>query len=203
MSKFIVLEGFDGAGKSTATECVVNELNRLEIPNIQLRIPGGTIQGEKCREIVLSGVSCAESELMLIQCSRIEAWNQIIKPALDNGTWVVCDRFCPSGYAYQGAGKGLSRKYIDNIISTSTPPDLIDNVIHITCKFENALDRLNKKQKDHFENQEVDALKRIYDEYNSNELKSKYKKWYTIENNGSLDEFKTYIVEYIREIAKG
>ena len=131
--KFIVIEGLEGAGKSTAMgviEELLTEQNSLEV--VTCREPGGTPMGEEIRHLVKHFKSeekvDSRTELLLMYASRIQLIENIIKPALKAGKWVLCDRFFYSTYAYQGGGRGIDLSVIDSIHQAalgSFAPDLV------------------------------------------------------------------------------
>ncbi len=107
--KFITFEGIDGAGKSSHIAGVTNFLRTRGMPVVATREPGGTLLGEKLRELLLSEPMHLETEAMLMFAARREHLAQLIEPALARGDWVVCDRFSDATYAYQGGGRGLDK----------------------------------------------------------------------------------------------
>jgi dTMP kinase len=114
-AKFITLEGIDGAGKSSHVDWIAETLRGQGKDVLLSREPGGTALGEKLREILLSEPMGADSEAMLMFCARNEHLQSKILPALQAGTWVVCDRFADASYAYQGGGRGLPRGRIQQL----------------------------------------------------------------------------------------
>lgn len=107
---FITLEGPDGSGKTTQIERIRTFLKERGEKAIITREPGGTPIGEKLREIILSkesGEMAPFTEAMLYAAARAQHVSQIIKPAIEEGTHVICDRFVDSSIAYQGYGRGL------------------------------------------------------------------------------------------------
>jgi dTMP kinase len=107
--RFIVLEGGDGVGKTTQLPRLVAALVAQGIDVRTIREPGGTPAGDAIRALLLDPGSDLEprSELLLFLAARAQVVHDVIRPALDAGTWVVADRFFVSTYAYQGAGHGL------------------------------------------------------------------------------------------------
>jgi dTMP kinase len=122
--KLIVVEGLEGAGKSTAVNVIKGFIQeKLGYEVFCCREPGGTQLGETIRSMVKSA-SLEEAidprtELLLMYASRIQLIENMIKPALVRGEWVICDRFYYSTYAYQGGGRGIDRAIIDNIHQAS------------------------------------------------------------------------------------
>lgn len=106
-AKFITFEGVDGAGKSTHLEWFANVLRQRGIDLLVTREPGGTPLGESLREILLNQPMHAETEALLMFAARREHVQQIIRPALQQGTWVISDRFSDASFAYQGGGRGV------------------------------------------------------------------------------------------------
>ncbi|WP_438402927.1 dTMP kinase [Aeromonas veronii] len=119
MSKFIVIEGLEGAGKSSAVRYVTDYLQRHGINRIECtREPGGTPLAERMRAIVKEVHDerlTIEAELLLMYASRVQLVETRIKPALANGVWVVGDRHDLSSQAYQGGGRGIDAQLIGAI----------------------------------------------------------------------------------------
>ena len=108
--KFITVEGVDGAGKSTQFEVIANALKEKGIDFVSTREPGGPESAEKIRELLLNEPMTAKCELLLMFAARQENLAKIIRPALEAGKWVLCDRFTDASVAYQGYGRGRSVK---------------------------------------------------------------------------------------------
>ncbi len=108
--KFITLEGIDGAGKSTHLPWLTRLLEDRGIGIRTTREPGGTPFGEKLRDLLLDRDQKLgpETETLLIFAARREHLEKIIIPALETGTWVLCDRFTDATYAYQSGGSGVA-----------------------------------------------------------------------------------------------
>jgi dTMP kinase len=108
--RFITIEGGEGAGKSTQVDLLVAALTHAGIASQRTREPGGSEGAEAIRRLLLEGADerwDAISETLLFYAARREHVTRLIAPALDCGTWVVCDRFADSTIAYQGYGRGL------------------------------------------------------------------------------------------------
>lgn len=108
--RLITIEGVEGVGKSTNIELIGSLVREAGHDVIVTREPGGTEVGEKIRQILLDKDQTqmtATTELLLMFASRSQHVEEVIKPALAAGTWVISDRFTDSSYAYQGAGRGL------------------------------------------------------------------------------------------------
>ncbi len=128
--RFITLEGGEGAGKSTQVKRLSAKLAARGIANIVTREPGGSPGAEQIRALLVQGAAGrwdAMTETLLIFAARNDHLANTIRPALDAGKWVICDRFMDSTYAYQGAGRGLDRETIRRLESASVgdfKPDL-------------------------------------------------------------------------------
>lgn len=107
---FITFEGVDGSGKTTQIGMLTESLQKAGITVINLREPGGTAIGEAIRCILLDRAHMAmhlETELLLFAAARAQLVREVIIPAKQAGTWVICDRYLDSTVAYQGYGRGL------------------------------------------------------------------------------------------------
>ncbi|MEF1291221.1 dTMP kinase [Vibrio sp. M260118] len=131
-AKFIVIEGLEGAGKSTAISAVLDSLNKAGVENIQqTREPGGTALAEKLRTLVKQeheGENLQDmTELLLMYAARVQLVENVIKPALASGRWVVGDRHDMSSQAYQGGGRQIPRETMAALKQTTLgefKPDL-------------------------------------------------------------------------------
>ena len=112
---FVTFEGGDGAGKTTHIAALARALESQGREVVRLREPGGTSIGEALRGIVLdagNAAMCDECELLIYEAARAQLVAQVIRPALERGAVVLCDRFFDSTMAYQGYGRGLSRDFV-------------------------------------------------------------------------------------------
>ncbi|BAO61196.1 dTMP kinase [Pseudomonas protegens] len=127
---FITLEGPEGAGKSTNREYLAERLRAAGIEVLLTREPGGTPLAERIRDVLLTPleeVMNADTELLLVFAARAQHLATVIRPALERGAVVLCDRFTDSTYAYQGAGRGLSLARIaalEDFVQGELRPDL-------------------------------------------------------------------------------
>ena len=110
---FISFEGIDGCGKTTQLNRLRARLENAGVAVISTREPGGTALAEALRQTLLHGGDiAARAELLLFGAARAQHVREIIRPALERGAWVLCDRFVDSSEAYQGGGLGLDRAFI-------------------------------------------------------------------------------------------
>src|SRR5215831_9593256 len=117
--KFLTLEGVDGAGKSTHIPWIAGHLRAGKREVVITREPGGTPFAEKLRALVLSEPMDALSETLLMFAARADHVAKVIRPALERGAWIVCDRFTDATMAYQGAGKGVPGEVISRLAEAS------------------------------------------------------------------------------------
>jgi dTMP kinase len=122
-SNFIVIEGLEGAGKTTAREVVVNTLRERGIEDILFtREPGGTPLAEKLRDLIKHGIEgeklTDKAEVLMLYAARVQLVENVIKPALARGTWVVGDRHDLSSQAYQGGGRGIDSRLMTSLRDT-------------------------------------------------------------------------------------
>jgi dTMP kinase len=126
-ARFITFEGVDGAGKSTHLEWFAETLRKRGMEVLVTREPGGTPVGERLREILLNEPMHAETEALLMFAARFEHIEQVIKPALRRGAWVVSDRFSDASFAYQGGGRGVPLDKLEQLerwVHADLQPDL-------------------------------------------------------------------------------
>lgn len=108
--KLITFEGGEGAGKSTVISFIKDQLEAEGFKVLQTREPGGCPFSEKVRELIMRASIQAKAELFLMLAARVEHVHEVIRPALDKGMLVLCDRFTHSTLAYQGAARKLGIK---------------------------------------------------------------------------------------------
>ncbi len=161
---FLTVEGAEGVGKSTHIETIKKFLDSRDIPHILTREPGGTPVAERIRELLLAvdedEALCELSELLLVFASRAQHLERVVKPALAQGKWVICDRFTDATYAYQGGGRGLDVAIIaslESLVQGELKPDLtiildLDPRIGIQRASERGeLDRFEREQIEFFD----------------------------------------------------
>ena len=161
--RFITIEGGEGAGKSTAQTFLADKLTALGISVLQTREPGGTPLAEAIRRNLLSVDEEAPvemAELLLVFAARAQHLAKVIEPALEQGQWVLCDRFTDATYAYQGAGRGLSAELIGKLETLAQGDRHPDTVILLDmppqiglarARARGALDRFEQEEQAFFE----------------------------------------------------
>ncbi len=182
MAQFIVFEGPDGSGKSTQIRLLYTYLrDKLKKMVVETREPGGTEIGQEIREILLNpnNVEMRDiTEVLLYASSRAQHVGQLIKPSLEAGKTVLCDRFVDSSIAYQGYGRGIDLnlvKEINRFAMQGIKPDL---GIYIMVRPEIALQRIAKKRNlDRLEKETIDFHQRLYEGYQKLIEEADYKHW--------------------------
>ena len=127
--RFITVEGLDGAGKTTQLDVAAELLRSRNIRLSVTREPGGTALGEALRALLLDAKQtyAPETETLLMFAARREHLAKVIAPALDAGTWVLCDRFTDASFAYQGGGSGVDWQKLADLerwVQGDLQPDL-------------------------------------------------------------------------------
>jgi len=161
---FITLEGGEGVGKSTNLAYIAEWLSTRDIEFITTREPGGTELAEQIRSLLLAKNDqedwCDLAELLLVFAARAQHLEKVIKPALDKGITVLCDRFTDATYAYQGYGREMDKSAIatlEQLVQNKLQPDLtllLDAPVEIgmaRAEKRAELDRFEQQQRDFFE----------------------------------------------------
>ena len=164
--KFITLEGVDGAGKSTHIDEVISFLESQNISVKRTREPGGTKLGEKLRELLLHDEMDPETETLLMFAARRQHIAEIIKPNLDEGIFVVSDRFTDATYAYQYGGKQVAYSKIQTLEAWVHPDLKADLTLLFDLPVEISIDRLKKNRTpDKFEKESEAFFNRLRNVY--------------------------------------
>ena len=167
--RFITVEGIEGAGKSSHIDAMRGFLTSRGLQVRVTREPGGAPLSESVRELLLDpdnpGMD-ADTELLLVFAARAEHLAKVIRPSLEAGQWVLCDRFTDATYAYQGGGRGVDGSRIaalEDWVQGDLRPDL---VIVLDLDPEAGLARAAaRSDKDRFEREDVDFFRRVRQSY--------------------------------------
>ncbi|MEW7977048.1 MAG: dTMP kinase [Candidatus Sedimenticola endophacoides] len=167
--RFITIEGGEGAGKSTNLDYIRSLIEAAGHPVLFTREPGGTPLGEEVRELLLghrhTGMA-DDTELLLMFAARAEHIARCIRPALERGQWVLCDRFTDATYAYQGGGRGLSEARIATLeqwVQGGLRPDL---TLLLDLPVEIGLSRAGaRSEPDRFEREQAAFFQRVREAY--------------------------------------
>jgi dTMP kinase len=161
---FISLEGIEGVGKSTNVGFTADVVRRAGFEVVTTREPGGTELGERVREWILNGNHgnlSPETEVLLMFAARARHLDELIRPALAAGRWIVCDRFTDASFAYQGGGRGASRALIEALeaeIQKGLEPDL---TLLLDAPLEVGASRIGSRTPDHFEREQRPFFERV------------------------------------------
>ena len=145
---FITFEGIDGCGKSTQCEMLKDFLKANGKDFIFVREPGGTVIGERIREILLdkkNSQMTPRTELLLFEAARAQITEEVIKPALEEGKIVLCDRFFDSSSAYQGMARGMGMDFVAGLNMAATGGLKPDITFFFDITAEEALERRGKR----------------------------------------------------------
>ena len=145
---FITFEGIDGCGKSTQCELLRNYLESCNKEFIFVREPGGTVIGERIREILLDKKNTQmtpRTELLLFEAARAQITDEVIKPAIESGKIVLCDRFFDSSSAYQGMARGMGMDFVSGLNMAATGGLKPDITFFFDISAEEAFERRGKR----------------------------------------------------------
>ena len=159
--RFLTLEGVDGAGKSTHQKFIADFVAQRAPHVVQTREPGGTDLAEKLRAAILGEPMTPVVETLLIFAARADHVARIIRPALESGQWVVCDRFTDATIAYQAAGKGVPLSLIESLGQAAHGGLKPDRTLVFDCSYEISRQRMAGKSLDRFEREDRDFFERV------------------------------------------
>jgi dTMP kinase len=171
-SRFITLEGIEGCGKSTQLPLLRAWLEEKGVTVTATREPGGTPLAERIRELVLTASIeeiSPDCELLLMFAARATHLTNLIRPALERGHWVLCDRFTDATFAYQGAGRGLPEQHIRYLqvqVQGDLQPDLtllID--VPVALGLRRARARRGEAARDRFEGEQEEFFTRVRESF--------------------------------------
>jgi len=187
----ITFEGIEGSGKSTQVKLLFEYLTGKGLDVVQTREPGGTSLGEGLRDTLLKRDLniLPLPELLLIMAMRAQLVEEFIKPALQEGKIVLCDRFADASYAYQGYGRGIDLGIIENLnrlVTTGIRPNL---TVLIDCSVKEGFRRKmnNGFSIDRFEKENTDFHKKIKRAY-LKLSKEDAKRFFVVDGQGSIED---------------
>ena len=164
---FITFEGADGCGKSTQLRFLAEYLEEIGVNVVCTREPGGSLVAEKIRDILLDKENTemdAMTEALLYAAARAEHVRKVIRPALQSGKVVLCDRFVHSSYAYQGYGRSLGVPLVKKINEPAIDGCMPDVTVFINVTPEHAFSRMNEhKEHDRLESEGLAFHERMFD----------------------------------------
>ena len=190
--KFIVIEGLEGAGKTTARQAIVDTLHEQGITDlVYTREPGGTPLAEKLRTLIKEGIDgetvTDKAEVLMLYAARIQLIDNVIKPALARGQWVIGDRHDLSSQAYQGGGRGIDRKLMTSLRDTVLGDFYPDFTLYLDLPPEMGLARARSRgELDRIEQESLDFFRRTRARYL--ELAAADPRIMTIDASQSMDK---------------
>ena len=200
--KFITVEGVEGAGKSTNIGLIADLIREAGHKVVLTREPGGTQLGERVRRILLDKAEhgmTPMAELLLMFAARTQHVEELIKPALAAGSWVVCDRFTDSSYAYQGAGRGLGEDMVaslEQMVLREFRPDL---VLILDLDVKTGLSRATASaQADRFESEEQAFFEKARRAFVKRA--ASHKRYRLVDASGDLDQVRAEIRSVMGEV---
>ncbi|MEW6331148.1 MAG: dTMP kinase [Pseudomonadota bacterium] len=203
---FITLEGGEGAGKSTNLDFIRQWLQRAGHEVVVTREPGGTELGERVREILLHSKElqiAPETEMLLMFAARAEHLARVIRPALDAGKTVLCDRFTDATYAYQGGGRGLAPARIASIeswVQGDLRPDL---TLLLDVPVEAGRVRAGQRgAPDRFERENNEFFARVRETYLAR-ARAEPARMRVIDAGRPLDQVERQITAVLEEVVRG
>lgn len=198
---FITFEGGDGAGKSTQINRLMEHLEKCGFDVILTREPGGTDIGEKIRNIILDPENKemdAVTEAMLYAASRAQHVAQVIKPAIEEGKIVICDRFIDSSIAYQGFGRGLGDS-VSIINSYAVGEYMPDKTVLLKLKPQLGNKRISTREKDRIELEAESFHQAVFEGYEA--LERMYPdRIIGVDATGTIDEIHDIIRNHIDDL---
>jgi dTMP kinase len=161
---FISLEGIDGSGKTTQAKLLAEALGEQ---TVTVREPGGTATGERIRQLLKDPSIDLDplAELLLFCAARAELVRQVVVPARERGSDLVCDRFSDSSVAYQGAGRGLGAERVEEICDLATGGVWPDLTILLRIDPDRAARRIGRRKADRFEEEGIELQRRVAEGY--------------------------------------
>jgi dTMP kinase len=161
---FVTVEGGEGVGKSSSLAAIESHLRSRGINVTLTREPGGTALGEAVRSWILGGEHgslSAEVEALLMFAARSQHLDELIRPVLASGNWVVCDRFTDATLAYQGGGRGAAKRFLRTLAEEVQRGFVPDLTLLLDAPVDVGLARIADRPHDHFEREDRAFFERV------------------------------------------
>ena len=199
---FITLEGCEGVGKSRQIRLLEEYLKQNNRKYYLTREPGGTVVSEQIRNVILDGKNVSmtdECEALLYAAARVQLLKEVVKPKLDNGELVLCDRYIDSTFAYQGYARGLSLEFIEKINDYAIKNFMPDYTIFLNLSPKDAFIRKGGVDKgDRLELSGIEFHNKVYQGYL--DLAKKYsERFIVIDASGSVSQTHQKIINALKE----
>jgi len=199
--KFITFEGCEGVGKSYQIRALKEYLCGINAIFIITREPGGSAIAEKIRDIILSAENFGMDsvcEAMLYSAARVQHIKDIIKPALDAGKLVICDRYIDSTFAYQGYARGLGVEFVNTLNTLAAREYIPDLTIFLDLPPKQAFARKGgADRKDRLENQDIEFHNKVYEGYKLI-AKKEINRFFSIDASGTRQQTQEKIISLLK-----
>ena len=197
-ARFITLEGGEGVGKTTNLAFIEEYLRGHGLEVVLTREPGGTPLGEKVRSLLLDSTHMdCRAELLLVFAARAQHIADVIRPALDAGHWVLCDRFTDASYAYQGGGRGIESSvigFLERWVQQGVQPDL---TLLLDASPEVGLARArNRATADRFESERLSFFENVRQAY-LDRAAAQPQRIMRVDASGSLEEVQDELARHL------
>ncbi len=202
---FLVFEGLDGAGKSTLINAVKNYLISNSHSVVTTREPGGTELGEQLRKLILQKDGdhpTPRCELLLYEAIRAHHVDKLIKPAIENKNWVLCDRFTGSSIAFQGGGRSISKEeviWLNKFATSNLKPDLtilIDISEEESRKRRQNRESSSGEKQDRIESENSDFHQKVRDSFLE---QSKQENWLVLSAQDTVEKLLDNVISKLKE----
>ena len=201
---FITFEGLDGSGKTTQVKTLAADLKARGRDVLLTREPGGTLIGDKIRSVLQDRANTAmtsQTELLLFCASRAQIVSEVIRPRLDAGGVVICDRFADSTLAYQGYGRGLDLAFLRQLLTFATGGLKPDLTLYLDIPPEDGLARRRQaslfgEEFSRIDQLELDFHRRVHQGY-LELIAAEPERWIVIDANQPAEQVQTAILDVI------
>lgn len=200
--KFVTFEGCEGVGKSRQLQFLESYLQNNNIEYYLTREPGGTTVSEQIRSVILDGKNVSmfdECEALLYAAARVQLLKEVVKPRLDNGELVLCDRYIDSSLAYQGYARGLGVEFVEKINDYAVKNFMPDYTVFLSLPPKEAFKRKGGVDgNDRLELSGMEFHEKVYDGYLK--LAEEYKeRFIVIDASGSKEQTHAKIIEALKD----
>ncbi|HZQ62745.1 MAG TPA: dTMP kinase [Casimicrobiaceae bacterium] len=205
-ARFITLEGIDGAGKSTHIPYLAQTIGARGHVVVATREPGGTALGEALRELLLHQPMTHDSEALLMFAARREHVEQVIRPALARGDWVLCDRYTDATFAYQGGGHGVPLQRIAMLETWIHADCQPDRTILFDVPTEVSRERLARAKPsgrgaDKFERQDAAFFERVRNAY-LDRARAEPQRFRIVDSTRPIEEVRAQLASIVVELER-
>ena len=198
--RFITLEGIEGVGKTTNIEFLRKLLEQKGIDVLVTREPGGTPLAEEVRDVLLKARDESMdpiTESLLIFAARTQHVSTVIQPALNEGRWVLCDRYTDATYAYQGGGRGVALEMLERLAEFAQGSLWPDLTIYLDAPVDKALARIANRQPDRFETEDSEFFARVRARYLT--IEESEERVVLIDATQSIEEVRLRLVDAVTD----